>query len=148
VRRLIDRLPGASIGVHRRLIDELQISDATTRRLRQQAYQNQDHIQSLYRDIRLLARKVPLPTIDRAIIEDSHCEMAMETRRDVRVTYQEQRFSFALDDYRRRSMTPVELSAWGHRALEHAAHEIASEAAKTHAQHIIDATRYLGIFKP
>jgi hypothetical protein len=81
-------------------------------------------------------------------VTDFRDEMSGGEFRKVNVTYIEQAYCCDRPYLGRRMINPHELSEWGRLALEQAAHEIAIETAKIHAQYTIDATLNQGIFKP
>lgn len=148
VRRLVDRLPGASIGRVRRMEQFAAKQDNAISKLWAEKRDLEFHLEHLHRDIRKLAQRVPPPMIERVKVTDFTDEITLNDIRKVSVTYLPQFYCCARPYLGRRMINPHELSEWGRRALEQSAREIATAAAKTHAQYIIDATLNQGIFKP
>lgn len=148
VRRLVDRMPGASIGRVRRMEQFAAKQDNAIRRLWDEKRNLEFHLEHLHRDIRKLTVRVPPPTIDRVTVTYFRSDSTMDEIRKVKVTYIDQTYCCASPYLGRRMVNPHELSERGRRALEQSACEIATATAKTHAQYIIDATLDQGAFRP
>lgn len=139
VRRMIDRLPGASIGAWNSL-------SARADRLQRQLYRADDANCQLHEelarvktDIRRMMAPVPRPQGRiRARLDDDAWRPAPELR--LSVDYEPMRFNMMLNPEELRQISRGELSPATHARLREAAHYIAQEQARHHAAEILRIT--------
>lgn len=146
MQRIVDVMPGATVGTLRKLHDRIFELTSQLGYVRRKNQRLEEQVNSLYADLKTMLRDVPGPVIDFVTMVDEHKPHDMSIIRTIHVTYQNLSYASSMPDQLRRDGIP--LSVWGAEAIQRAANKIAYDHAAKHAQYIIDATMRQGAFKP
>ena len=144
MQRIVDVMPGATVGTLRKLHDRIFELTSQLGYVRRKNLRLEEQVNSLYADIKAMLRDVPGPVVFSAKIGDPQHTDGPGSIRTVHTTYLDQSYSMIMP----REINPLVLSIWGEAAIQRAANEIAYAHAAKHAQYIIDATTRQGAFKP
>ena len=113
MQRIVDAMPGATVGTLRKLHDRIFELTSQLGYVRRKNQRLEEQVNSLYADIKAMLRDVPGPVVFSVKMDDRYHPKGRETIRTVHTTYLDQSYSMTMSD----EINSLAVSEWGEAAI-------------------------------